>query len=443
MMENALAKDFNFRSLLAFALPTMATMLIMSLYTIVDGVFVSRFVGTDALSAVNIVYPVINIILAVSIMLGTGGSAVIARRMGEGKMQLARENLTFILLSGLAIVILVAVGGIAFINLLVRMLGANEVLAPLCRDYLLVLLLFSPASALQLLFQTFFVAAGRPGAGLALTVAAGLVNAVFDYILIVPCGLGVTGAAIATGMGYLVPAVYGLWFFTRKKNLLHLTKPRADWRALLESCLNGSSEMVTNLSTGVVTLLFNLIMIRMLGSDGVAAITIVMYAQFLLTALYIGFSMGVAPVVSYNYGSGDIQRLKRIFRICMTAILVTSVATLICSFWFAPAIVGIFSPKGTLVFDIALRGFYLFSVNYLFAGLNIFASSLFTALSNGPVSALISFMRTFGFVLVGLLLLPPLLQVDGVWLIVPFAEVLTMLVSVWMLQRGKRQYHYA
>lgn len=441
-MNNAITKEFNFGSLMKFALPTVIMMIFTSLYTIVDGIFVSRFVGTDALSAVNVAFPLINVVLAVAIMLATGGSAIIARKIGEGNIKSAREGLSLIVIAGFVGAAVIGTLGLIFLDPIVRFLGADESMFEYCRTYLGIMLIFAPASALQMLFQSFFVTAGRPGLGLFLTVFAGVVNAIFDYILIVPVGMGIAGAALATGLGYMIPAIAGIVFFLKKKGTLYFARPRLDWRMLGHSCSNGSSEMVSNLSSGVVTFLFNRVMLRLLGSDGVAAMTIVLYAQFMLTALYIGFSFGVAPVISYNHGSGNVAQIKRVFKICMTFVLGSSAVVFILALLSASTVVQVFSPRGTAVYDIALHGFLLFSVSYLFSGLNIFASAMFTAFSNGKISATISFLRTFVFIVLGLLLLPLVLPVDGVWLAVPFAELVTLVMSVVFIVKCRGVYHY-
>ncbi len=442
-MNQSISQEFSMSSLLRFAMPTTIMMIFMSLYTIVDGFFVSRFVGTDALSAVNLVYPYINLIVAIAVMLATGGSAVIARKMGEGNPQEARQDFTMIVVVGSIAGVVIGLCGILFDDELIRFFGAPEQLIQYCKDYLFILMIFTPASILQMLFQSFFVTAGRPVLGLGLTILAGILNMVFDYLLIVPGQMGIKGAAIATAMGYLVPSLVGLVYFSRKQsNGLYFSKFPIRWPVLMESCFNGSSEMVNNISTGIVTYLFNIIMLDLLGSDGVAAITVVLYAQFLLNALYMGFSMGVAPVISYNYGSENILQLQRIFKICIWFVLCSSVAILLISLIFASPIVALFSPKGTVVYDIAIGGFLLFSINYLFSGTNIFASAFFTALSNGKVSAILSFLRTFVFIVAGIMTLPQILGVNGVWLAVPFAELMTLLFSICYLWAGKKQYHY-
>ncbi|MEG0691799.1 MAG: MATE family efflux transporter [Oscillospiraceae bacterium] len=441
-MKNTIGRDFHFFSLLKFALPSIVMMIVMGLYTIIDSMFVSRFVGTNALSAINIVYPIINVIIALAIMLATGGSAIIAKKMGDGDEKSARENFTFIVLVGVVVGVACVAVGLIFLRPIIYALGASDILFEYCYEYLLIMLLFAPVSILQMLFQVFFVTAGKPTLGLVLTVSAGLVNVLFDYIFIVPLNMGLAGAALGTGIGYLIPAVVGVLFFFKKKGALHFTRPKFELKVLWESCYNGSSEMVTNLAMGVTTFLFNIIMMRYLGEDGVAAITIVLYVNFLMTALYMGFSMGVAPVISYNYGSGNTKQLKRIYKICLIFICVSSIIVFIVSILLSSNIVTIFSQKGTNVYQIAMEGFRLYPISFLFAGFNIFASAMFTAFSNGKVSAIISFMRTFVFLVLGLLMLPFVFEVNGVWLAVPVAELLTLVVSAVYIYKGKKTYHY-
>lgn len=441
-MKNTIAKEFNFFSLLKFAFPTIVMMIILGLYTIVDSMFVSKFVGTNALSAINIIYPVINIIIALAIMIASGGSAIIARKIGDGAAESARENFSLLVVVGAIAGIVITILGIIFIKPIIYSLGASEILYQYCYDYLLIMLLFAPANILQMLFQTFFVTAGKPNIGLTLTIFAGLTNVVLDYIFIVPLGMGVQGAAIATGIGYMIPAIAGLVFFTNKKHMLHFAKPRFDKAVLWESCSNGSSEMVSNLSMGVTTFLFNIIMMKYLGEEGVAAITIILYAQFLLTALFMGFSMGVAPVISYNYGSQNIPQLRRIFKISMIFTGIASVAVFLASRILSSSIISIFSPEGTVVYEIAMAGFKLFPIGFFFAGFNIYASAMFTAFSNGKISAVISFMRTFVFIIAGLALLPMLFGVTGIWLAIPVAEFSTFALAAICMYKGGHRYNY-
>lgn len=441
-MSNSLAKKFNFSSLLKFTMPTIIMMVFMSLYTIVDGVFVSRFVGTNALSAVNIVYPFVNIVIAVAIMLATGGSAVIAKKMGEGKSNEARENFSLLVTIGIVIGLLITILGIIFLKPIINMLGATTILFDYCYDYTLVLLLFVPFTITQLLFQYFFVTAGKPSIGLILTVIGGFSNIILDYVFIVPMDMGIKGAAIATGIGYLIPAICGIIYFCHKKGTLYFVKPKWNFKVILDSCSNGSSEMVTNLSTGVTTFLFNIVMIKYLGENGVAAMTIVLYGQFVLTAVYLGFSSGVAPIISYNYGNNNKQQLRKIFQVSTIFITVTSVLSFGASILLSSNMVHIFANVGSEVYNIAINGFLLFSFSFLVTGVNIFASAMFTAFSNGIVSAVISFLRTFVFIVIGIMFLPLAWGVNGIWLAVPIAEILTLIISLICFVKYRHTYGY-
>lgn len=417
-------------------------MVFMSLYTIVDGIFISRLVDTNALSAVNIVYPVCSLIIAVGVMLATGGSAVIAKKLGENRTQEARENFSFLLTAGLVLGILFMVAGNLFIHPVVRILGATDVLLEDCLNYLRILLYFAPACILQILFQSFFVTAGKPFIGLLLTIGGGVANIFLDYFFMGPLQMGISGAAYATGIGQLIPSVIGLLYFAFVRHSLYIVKHHFQKDVLIKSCFNGSSEMVTNISNAVITFLFNIMMLRFLGEDGVAAITIVLYGQFLFNAMYMGFSMGVAPVISFNYGCKNHTLLQKIFKICIWTISVSSVTVTILALVSSPVIVEIFTPIGTATYEIAKDGFFLFSINYIFAGINIFSSSMFTAFSNGKISAVISFVRTFVFIVINILLLPVFIGVTGIWLAVPIAEFMTLFLSVYFFYKKGKTYHY-
>ena len=440
---NPLSQNFTIKSLLKFAFPTILMMIFMGFYTIADTIFVARFVDTNALSALNIACPVINLIVGMGTMLATGGSAVIARKMGAGEQRRASQDFTLIISAGILSGILITAVGTVFIDRIVRGLGAGRVLFPYCREYLFILLLFTPANILQVLFQNLIVTAGHPGVGMALGVSAGIANILLDYIFMVPLQMGIKGAALGTGIGYMIPAAAGLCFFSAKKNNLHFRKPVIDFSVLSESCTNGFSEMVSQAAAAVTTFLFNRIMMNLLAEDGVAAITIIIYTQFLLSTLYMGFSMGVAPVISYNYGKQDDKQLKNVFSISMRFLTAVSISVFAVAFIFGSPLAGIFAEKGTPVYEIARNGFLIFPFSFLFCGLNIFTSATFTALSNGKLSAILSFLRSFGLITVLLLTLPHLLGVTGVWLAVPVAELITMIVALVFLNQNREKYHYA
>ena len=440
--DNALSQDFSAISLLRFAFPTIAMMIFTGLYTIVDTIFVSRFVNTNALSAINIVCPIINITVGLAAMLATGGSAIIARKMGRGNVREAKENFTLIVCAGIVTGLLISLVGLLFLEPVIRGLGASDLLFPYCRDYITILLMFAPANVMQCLYVNLFVTAGKPQLGLWLSVLAGLTNIVLDYVFIVPMQMGISGAAIATSIGYMIPTIAGTCFFAKSKGSLSFVRPKFDIKVIGESCFNGASEMVGQLSTAITTFLFNITMMKLLGEDGVAAVTIIIYSQFLLITMYIGFSMGVAPVISYNYGSRNHVRLKRIFRICIGFILLCSVTLFAVSIPGGQYISRIFAGQEANVFEITRYGFSIFSFSFLFCGFNIFASAMFTALSNGKVSAIISFLRTLVFITAGLLVLPVFLNVTGIWLAVPLSELLALIVSAALILRYRTHYQY-
>lgn len=442
MNDNIFDRAWSTGSLLRFALPSMVMMLFMGLYTVMDTIFVARFVDTNALSAINIICPVVNVTVGLGTMLATGGNAIISRQMGARKNQEAREDFTLLILAGTAVGLCILFGGTLWLDPLVYALGASDLLFPYCRDYLMVLLLFIPANVLQTLFSNLFVTAGKPGLGFGLAVLAGLSNIALDYIFIVPCGLGIQGAALGTGFGYLIPTLAGLAYFARGKGTLFFVRPKWRWAVIQESCVNGSSEMVSQLASAVTTFLFNHAMMERLGEDGVAAITIIIYAQFLLNTLYIGFSMGIAPIIGFHYGNKNTTQQKSVFSISIRFILAASFAIFILSISSGPAIIRLFVKETSAVYQIAVEGFAIFACSFLFCGLNIFTCAMFTALSNGKVSAVLSFLRTFGLLAGGILLLPQLCGVPGVWLAVPVAESVMSVISTACLVHHRKRYGY-
>lgn len=443
-MKHSLERPITAASLLQFSFPTIISMIFMGIYTTIDGVFVSRLIGTDALSSVNIIMPVANAAIAVGTMFGTGGNAIVAKRFGEGKEQTARENFSLILAAAAITSLIFTVIGLIFIEPLVFFLGSNESLYAYCYDYALYTLLFVPACVFAMIFQVFFITAGHAGLGLGFSVAGGLSNMVLDYVLIHLCNFGIKGAAIATGISYTIPCLAGFaYFFFCRKNPLYICRPRLQWDVIRKTCLNGSSEMVTNLSMSVVTLLFNLIMMELAGSDGVASVTIILYSQYLMSCIYLGYAVGIAPIISYNYGRRDTSRLKKLFRISLILITAASFLTLFISLAFASPLVEIFSSRSSKVYEIAVYGFRLFSISFLFMGFNIYGSAMFTAFSDGITSAVLSLLRTLIFVIAAVLLLPKFIGMDGVWLSIPAAEALGFFVTLYFFHKKKSVYHYA
>ena len=443
-MSTPLNQQFTPWALLKFAFPSIIMMIFMSLYTIVDGIFISRFLGSNALSSLNIVFPVINVVIAIATMLGTGGNAIISKYLGEGRDRDARECLTQLTVISLAISLLLLVLTPIFLTPLCRALGSTDVLLADCRAYLSVSLLFAPACMLQTLFQSYLVTAGMPALGLFLTIGAGILNAVLDYVLILVFPMGIAGAAIATGIGQSVPAVVGLFYFLLSRKGLYFTRFRLHPKELLMACYNGSSEMVTQLSNAVITFLFNLIMLDLAGENGVAAITILLYGQFLFNAFYLGFSIGISPIVGFQYGAGNRKQLRSIYRTTFLFVLASSVALTVIAVISSTPLVSVFT-RDPETFTLADAGFRIFAFNFLFSGFNIASSGFFTALSNGRVSAIISFLRTLVFIVLSLLSLPRFLGITGAWLAIPVAEFLTLMLALrlhrtYFIRPGERNY---
>lgn len=443
MHENKLERQFTPLSLLAFALPNIIMMVFLSLYTIVDGIFISRYVGTLALSATNMSYPLTYIQLAIGIMLGTGGSAVIARKMGLGKAEEAKEDFTCIVAVALFMGILLAFLELTFLKPLLHFLGVSPAQMPECVPYTKILMCFSPMLFLQTVFQIFFVTAGKPHLGLFLTVLGGIANMVLDYLFMGVMGIGVIGAAIATGIGYSIPAVVGLvYFFFFRKDSLYFVKFRFHGKLLLLTCSNGISEFASNLAAAVTNFLFNIIFMKFWAEDGVAAITIILYFQFVFSAGFTGFSLGVSPIISYKYGAGDTAQLKKIVRFSLGFLFLCAIGIYVLSQLSLPFSLGIFTEPDGKVYNIAFNGFHIYALSFLLMGINIFASALFTALSNGIVSAAISLSRTFIFLVSCLLILPIIWGKTGIWFAVPLAELLGILVSFGFLLWGRKKYQY-
>ena len=443
-MENSiLAKRFTAGSILRFAFPNIVMMIFLSLYTIADGMFISRYVGTTALSSTNMCYPIISVELAVGIMLGTGGGALIAKTMGEQKYKEAREKLTLMVAAAIGLGFMIMVVFLIFLEPLLIFLGTSKAQMPYCMSYTKILLYFSIPLFLQSVFQVYFVTAGKPNLGLIVTVIGGVSNMILDYIFMGPMDMGIAGAAVATGIGYSIPAVSGMLYFTfNRTGPLFFTRFHWNTKTFLKSCGNGSSEMITNVAVAITSFLFNIIFMKYWAEDGVAAITIILYFQFVFAAVFMGFSVGVAPVISYKYGAGDKKQLKYIVRICFGYIFLFSVAVYMISMITIQTGLSIFTDPGGAVFKLCMEGFPIFAVSFVLMGISIYASALFTALSNGIASGIISFARTFVFLVGSLLILPEILGETGIWMAVPAAEALGVLVSAGFVIWGKNRYGY-
>lgn len=445
MKDNILSTHFNTKSIVCYAFPTVLMMLFVSTYTIVDGIFVANLVGENALAAINIFSPLYGIMLAVSLMLGTGGVAVIGKLMGENQYEKARGFLTTIYIIGGGLGLILTLLGYLFSDQIISMLGASEVLFSFTREYFMSIIPFTVGIFFQIFVQTFFVTAGKPGLGFGVCLLGGLTNIVLDYVFISPdiYNMGIAGAGYATGIGNTIPAIFGLIYFTiNKKGTLYFSKPMWDIKLIFQSMYNGSSEMISNLSIAITTFLFNFMMLKFVGKNGVAAISVILYVQMFQMAVYQGYSMGIAPILSYKYGEKNHKQLSDIIKISFKMIGAISIAVVILSLLFADLAISIFISPESDTFNLAKEGFMIYSIVYLFMGLNIFISSMFTAFSNGKVSAILSVCRTLVFTLICLIVFPQLFGIIGIWVAVPVAELLALFVSIYYYEKYKKSYDY-
>lgn len=442
-MSNKFDKKFNFVTLIKFTIPAMCMQLILALYTIVDGIFISNFVGDVALGSTNIIMPHLNLVLAIGIMFATGGSAIVAFQMGEGNYDKARNSFSLIVFTSIIIGLIIAIFSYIFTDELITFLGASETQLEYAKQYGQIFMIFSPVLMLQVLFQVFLNTAGKPTIALILVTLTGITNIVLDYIFIVPLNMGVGGAALATVIGYSVPAIFGLIYFsTNQKGTLYFVKPKFNFKTLRTASFNGSSEMLTNLANALTTLLFNYTFMKFYGDDGVTSITIVMYFQFVFSALYFGFTVGVSPIISYKYGNKDFVQLKSIIKNSLMFLSSASVVIYIISILGIKYALKIFTNETYDVYNIVISGFAIFAVAFIFESISIFASAMFTALSNGRVSAIISAFRTLIFLVTAIIVLPLIFKETGIWLAVPVAEILGMLVSIYLFKKYRSTYRY-
>ena len=440
--ENAYRQPVILKNVLMFSVPTIVMTVFMSFYTMVDGLFVSNLIGTDALSAVNLTAPVISLVTAISTMLATGGSAVIMRKAGQQKAQEANEDFTFLIAVNVAVGLIMSGLGYLIMDRLFERMSLSPAVAGYCRIYLSRYLIFTVPILLMNNFTLYMIAAGKSALSMVCSITGGVLNMVLDYVLISVFDMGIAGAAIATGLGYSVTAVAGLVIFSKKDCLLHFVKPVCRIRTLISAASNGSSEMAAALVTGIVTMMFNWTMLKYVGEDGVAAITIIMYVLMFVSSLFSGYSYGAAPMISYYYGAQNHLKLKKLVRLSLKIITGISISAALISLLITEPLVSVFTKPASPVYQLAVTGNRICTTALLFIGFNIFSSGMFTALNNGIVSAVLAFTRSFVFMIVCLLALPALLGVTGIWLANPAAELLAVILAAWMLMKYRKKYRY-
>lgn len=438
-----LSDHFTYSKLLRFTLPSIVMMVFTSIYGVVDGLFVSNFVGKTAFASVNLVMPFVMILGGMGFMIGTGGTALVSKILGEGDPDTANRTFSIMVLFTLALGIVLSAAGIVFMRPVSRFLGATDAMMDDCVLYGRIVTGFTFAFMLQNVFQSFFIAAEKPKLGLKVTVAAGLANMVLDALFIAVFNWGVAGAAIATGLSQCVGGVLPLVYFLRpNSSLLRLSPTRLRLRPILAACGNGSSELMSNISSSVVSMLYNFQLMRLAGENGVSAYGVLMYVQFIFISIYIGYSIGCAPVVSYHFGAQNHGELKNLLGKSVLLMGCTGVALTALAMALADPLSRLFVGYDAGLFALTSHAFRLFAWSFLLAGFNIYASGFFTALNNGGISAAISFLRTLVFQSASVLILPIFLDVDGIWWAITVAEVFAFLISVTFLLAKRGKYHY-
>jgi putative MATE family efflux protein len=443
-MRIQLSEHFTYGKLLRFVLPSVVMMVFTSIYGVVDGLFVSNFVGKTPFAAINLIMPVLMIFGALGFMMGTGGSAIVAKTLGEGKKELAQEYFSLLIYVTMGSGLIITLVGLVGIAPLAAALGAEGEMLEDCVLYGRIILVAIMPYMLQNVFQSLFVTAEKPHLGLWVTVAAGLTNMVLDFVFIVIFHWGLAGAAIATALSQVVGGCIPILYFARPNNsLLRLGRTRFYGKVLLKTCTNGSSELMTNVSLSLVNILYNFQLMRLVGEDGIAAFGVIMYVNFVFVAIFLGYSIGVAPVVGFHYGAGNHRELQNLFRKSLMVLGICGVVLTLLAEGISPWLAKVFVGYDSQLTEMTNHGFRLFAISFLMVGVNIFGSAFFTALSNGVVSAFLSFLRTLVFQVVAVLALPLFLEMDGIWLAIVAAEGLALVVTIVFFLKERGRYHYA
>lgn len=441
--EIQLSDHFGYRRLLRFTVPSVLMMVVTSIYGVVDGFFISNFVGKTPFAAVNFIMPFLMVVGALGFMFGTGGSALIAKMMGAGDTERARS--TFSLLTYITVLsgVILAVLSILLLRPIARGLGARGQMLEDAVTYGRIILLALPFLMVQYAYSSLVVTAEKPKLGLVVTLMAGITNILGDALFVAVLRWGVVGAALATALGQVVGGVIPLVFFARKNaGLLRLGKTRWDGSAMLRVCTNGSSELMSNLSMSVVGMLYNSQLMQYSGQDGVAAYGTIMYVNFIFLAVFIGYSTGVAPVISFHYGAANTGELKSLLRKSTMLILLSSVGMFVIAEFMSGLLAAAFVGYDPGLLAMTVRAFRIYAFSFLFSGAAIFGSAFFTALNDGLTSALISFLRTLVFQVAAVLLMPLIWQLDGIWFSIVAAEVMAVAVTVVFLVRKRRRFRY-
>ncbi|MCL1949481.1 MAG: MATE family efflux transporter [Turicibacter sp.] len=444
-MDSSLDIKINFGSLLKFALPTILSMVIMSVFGSIDGIFISRFIDVASLSAANISMPILTATIAVGAMFAAGGSALVAKKKGEGLEVEARENFSLLIYFIVGISVLAAIIVLIFMEPLLRQLGADDFLMGMTREYITPIVIAIPFISLGFIFNQFLIADGKPTLAMIITIIGGLSNISLNWVFIYLMDMELFGAALATTIGYSVPSVVGIVYFTffRKGSGLYFVKPRLDLKAITQSMTNGLSEFISMFALTVTTTFMNNIIMDIEGPLGVAAVGIMMAVQGLMTSLFMGYAFGVSPLISFNHGKGDTDNLKKIYALSLKTVFALSLISILVGNVFASPLTAIYVPRGAEVYEMAVYGLRVVTTGFVFIAFNIFASAMFTALNNGKISGLLSFFRSLVFLSFSFLVMPRFFQMNGVWIAIPLAELLALAMTVYYFKKMKPKYHYA
>ena len=444
-MKIQLSEHFTYNKLLRFVFPSIVMMIFTSIYSVVDGLFVSNFVGKTALASINLILPFLMGLSALGFMIGTGGSAIVAKTLGEGDPKRANSYFSMLVYVTAIGGIILTLLGMLLVPSVTSFLGAEGELLSNCILYGRISFISMPAFMLQNVFQSFFVTAEKPKLGLAVIITAGVTNMILDLLFVGILGFGLAGAAVATVCGEMIGGLFPVFYFSRKNSsLLRLGKTQFNGRILMQTCVNGSSELMTNLSSSIVNSLYNIQLMKFAGENGVAAYAAIMYVNFIFIAIFLGYSIGSAPIISYHYGAGNHGELKNLYKKSLQLVGSWGILLFVLAQFLATPLAKLFVGYDSTLLAMTQTGFRIYSLVYIINGFNIFGSSFFTALSNGVVSAVISFLRTLVFQIGAVLILPIVFGgINGIWSSVTVAELLTLCITITLFVRQRRKYHYA
>ena len=442
-MKVELAGHYGLRRLVKTSLPMIAMMIVTSIYSIVDGYFISNFAGSTAFAAMNLVWPALALISAAGLMIGTGGSTLVSKTLGEGDTDRANEIFTMLVHIALIIGAILTVGLFIFMKPLVIALGAEGEMIPKAVMYGRIVVLAMPEFIMQMMFQSFYMTAERPELGTRMSIISGCINIALDALFVVGFKWGLIGAAIATALALAVGGIYPLWFFSSKKNNTHLQFvcfSRIDWKAITRTCTNGMSEYVGNIALNIVSIGYNLQLMKYIGENGVSAYGIIMYVGFIFAAVYIGYNLCVSQVIAFNFGAGNRAELRSLLKKSLLLIGIGGVIMTALAEGAAPLLAKIFVGYDAELCSLTVRALRIYMLSFLICGFNMFCSAWFTALNNGLVSATAAFVRTLIFELGAVMIVPEIIGIDGIWLAVSIAEVLAVLMSAILILAYRKRY---